>query len=274
MRYLRIVTIVIFLAALALGGWTEYKLSQRDSVSPEIYSSIEELHLSVQDDDGMLLKGLTASDDRDGDLTDKILVEKVSRFKNPGECEVSYVVFDSESNFCRYQRTVKYDDYKSPRLRLKQPLMYRLGEQIAIMDRFELIDCLDGDITYKLKLESSNVPDDKVGVYEIEVLATNNYGDDIYAKIPLNIGVYSADAPIIELKEYLVYTEVGAHFDPLSYIESVRDVENKPISVSEVKVQSRVDLTKSGGGQICYEVTDSRGVSGFMYLVVIVEGAR
>ena len=273
MRYLRIVTILIFLAACALLCWTLYTLSSQDTVAPQITDTVGELHLKVSDDASLLLKGLTAKDDRDGDLTDRILVERTSRFSQPGVCQVSYVVFDNSENFCRYQRTVVYDDYVSPKLQLEQPLMYRMGEQISIMDRIRLYDSIDGDITHALKLESSNVPDNTTGVYEIELSATNNFGDSIYARIPLNIVVYSVDAPKIGLTEYLVYTKAGAAFDPLAYVESVQDREGQSISKDEIKVISQVDLSKPGGGQICYEVTDQRGVVGVTYLTVIVEEA-
>ena len=271
MRYLRIVTILIFVAACGLLGWTLYQVSLMDIVAPQIVDSVGELHLQVSAEDGALLQGLTATDDRDGDLTDRIMVERISRFSQPGVCQVSYVVFDSGNNFSRYQRTVVYDDYVSPRVQLQQPLMYRLGEQIAIMDRIRLYDCLDGDITYALKLESSNVPEDTVGVYEIELRATNHYGDEIYAKIPLNIGTYSADAPQVQLTEYLAYTQAGEEFSPLDYVESVTDRTGASIPADQLKVISQVDLSKPGGGQICFEATDERGVTGVAYLTVIVE---
>ncbi|MBO5868068.1 MAG: hypothetical protein J6Q54_04060, partial [Oscillospiraceae bacterium] len=157
------------------------------------------------------------------------------------------------------------------RLQLEKPLMYRMGEQISIMDRIHLYDYLDGDITYALKLESSNVPSDATGVYEIEVYATNNYGDSIYAKIPLNIGVYSADAPQIQLKQYLAYTKAGADISPLSYVEAVEDVTGSSIPAEQIKVTNMVDLSTPGYGQICFEVVDQRGVTGITYLTVIVE---
>ena len=271
MRYLRLVTILIFVAACALLGWTLYQVSLMDTVSPQITDSVGELHLQAAADDTALMEGLTATDDRDGDLTDRIMVERISRFSQLGVCQVSYVVFDTAHNFCRYQRTVIYDDYVSPRVQLTQPLMYRLGEQISIMDRIRLYDCLDGDITYALKLESSNVPDNTVGVYEIELRATNYYGDEIYAKIPLNIGNYSADAPQIQLTEYLAYTRVGDDFSPLDYVESVTDRTGASSPVDQLKVISQVDLSKPGGGQICFEATDERGVTGVSCLTVIVE---
>ena len=271
MRYLRIVTITIFVVACAVLCCTLYSVASRDFVKPQITDSVGNLHLKVSDDRQLLMKGLTATDDRDGDLTDRILVERISRFSSPGVCQVSYVVFDSGNNFCRYQRTVTYDDYVSPRLQLDGALMYRMGEQISILDRIHLYDCLDGDITHNLKLESSNVIDSAIGVYEIELHATNNYGDNVYAKIPLNVVGYSADAPQIRLKQYLAYANVGDELSPLSYVESVNDIKGRAISINRIKVTTQVDLSKAGGGQICYEVTDQKGVTGITYLTVIVE---
>ena len=271
MRYLRLAIILIFVVACAVLCWTLYSLSLQDTTAPQIMDSVGELHLSVTEGSDALMKGLSAVDDSDGDLTELILVERVSRFSQPGVCQVSYVVFDKSNNFCRYERTVIYDDYVSPKLQLEQPLMYHMGEQIAVMDRIRLQDCLDGDITHKLKLETSNVSDETVGVYEIELHATNSYGDRIYAKVPLNIGIYSADMPKIQLKQYLAYVKVGESFDPLAYVESVKDKTGAPISVDQIKLLTQVDLSKPGGGQICFEVTDQRGVTGLTYLTVIVE---
>ena len=271
MRYLRIFTIVFFLGACSLFGWTLHVVSQQDTANPEISDSIGELHLQVSEDPSSLLKGLTASDNKDGDLTEQIMVERHSRFIEPGVCNVSYVVFDHSSNFCRYERTVIYDDYQPPRLHLDMPLLYRTGETIFLLDRFRLYDCIDGDITHKLKLESSNVADGEEGIYEIELRATNNYGDNVYAKVPINIADYSANAPLITLTQYLVYTKVGQAVDPLTYVKSVVNSEGAPMSVSDIRFISQVDLSKSGGGQIRLEVTDDKGITGVTYLTVIVE---
>ena len=271
MRYLRLATIFIFIVACAVLCWTLYSLSLQDTTAPQITDSLGDLHLSVTEDSNALLKGLTAADDWDGDLTDRILVERVSRFSEPGVCQVHYVVFDSGNNFCRYQRTVTYDDYVSPRLELEKPLLYRQGEQISIIERVRLMDCIDGDISHMLKIEASNVPGDTAGIFEIEFYAINSYGDEIFARVPLNIYAYSADAPQIQLKQYLAYTTAGEDFSPLAYLESVQDKTGASIPVNQVKVFNQVDLTKPGGGQVCFEVTDQFGVTGLTYLTVIVE---
>ena len=120
-------TILLFVVACAVFCWTVYGYSLRDTVVPQITDSVGDLHLSVAENSDALMKGLTAADDRDGDLTDRICVERMSRFSQPGVYQVSYVVFDNSHNFSRYERTVIYDDYISPRLQLEQPLMYHMG---------------------------------------------------------------------------------------------------------------------------------------------------
>ena len=271
MRHLRIITVLIFVLSCAMLCFTLYAVTSQDTIPPVITDSVGDLHLKVSYDPQLLTQGLTATDDRDGDLSDRIMVERVSRFSQPGVCQVSYVVLDSNNNFCRYQRTVIYDDYTSPRLHLELPLMYQRGEQISILGRLRLYDCLEGDITHALKLESSNVPDNATGVFEIELFASNSYGDSIYAKVPVNIGVYSADAPRIRLKQYLAYIKAGQVFSPLSYVEEVEDINGNLIPIEQIKVTTMVDPTVPGYGQVCYEVTDTRGVTGMVYMTVIVE---
>ena len=271
MRYLRIGTIIVFIAALVALCVTVVAVTRTDRVAPVITDEIGTLHLKAADEDTMLLQGLHATDDRDGDISHKIVVERVSRFSEPGVCKVSYVVYDSNHNLCRYQRTVCYDDYTAPRLSLEKPLVYHAGDDIVFMDRLKLTDCLDGDLTYKLKLESSNVVYSEVGVYEIEVSAVTNYGDEVYARLPVNIITYAAQAPVISLKQNLVYVKKGEPFDPKEYITDVKDCNGFPIDVSAVFVFSQVNTAEVGAGQVRMETTDGYGRTGVTYLTVIVE---
>ena len=271
MRFLRVIIVIIFLGSVVLLGWTIENVLKKDTIPPKITDEVGELHVGVKDDKKAWLKGLSANDDRDGDITDKILIERVSRFLEPGKCQVNYVVFDQGNNFSRHQRDIYFDDYQSPRLSLDKPLMYRSGEHIMFTDRLHLWDSIDGDLDYKIKIESSNVRNSEVGVYEIELHAVTNYGDEVRTRIPVNIVDYSTDGPEIELKQYLAYVKKGEFFDPLSYVTSVVDTDGGEIDKSLISIHSQVDFSKVGGGQICLEVTNSKGFRGSTYLTIIVE---
>lgn len=271
MRYLRIGTLIAFVAALVLLGYTGYRVSLKDVTAPVIEDSIGELHINSRQDEAALLQGLTATDDRDGDITDRILVERISHFTQSGSCKVSYVVFDSSNLVGRYERTVVYDDYTLPRLSLEKPLVYYEGNEITFMDRLRLTHVLEGDISHKLRLEASNVDPSEVGVYEIQVRARTAYGEEVYARLPLNVITYSAEAPIINLKQNLVYVKLGEPFDAKDYVLDVKDCNKNDIDINAVFVYRQVDLEKPGYGQVRMEVTDQWGHRGITYLTVIVE---
>ena len=270
MRYLRLCTILVFVAACILTGWSVYQDFTVDRTPPEIVDNLGPISVSVADPENALLQGLTASDNRDGDLTDKIIVEHISGFSDFGVVSVDYVVFDQACNLGRYTRTVTYKDYASPRLYLKSPLLYRVGEDIAIMDKLKLVDCLGGDITHRLKIQTSNVNDSQAGQYEFTASAVTDMGDEVLVRLPVNILSYDAEAPIIELSEYLVYTKVGESFSPAQYITSVKDMHGFTINISEVFIFSQVNLDQPGGGQYRMEVIDGNGRKGYAFLSVIV----
>ena len=172
---------------------------------------------------------------------------------------------------CRYERKVIYDDYTPPRISLEKPLVYFEGQEISFMDRLKLTHALEGDISHKLRLEASNVDSSEIGTYEIQLRAVTVYGEEIYAKLPINVISYSSEAPIINLTQNLVYLKVGQPFDPKNYVLNVKDCNKNEIDVNAVFVYRQVDLEQPGYGQIRMEVTDQWGHKGVTYLTVIVE---
>ena len=270
MRYLRLATFLIFAVACILSGWTAYQDLTLDKTPPVIIDNLGPISVSVADSNEILLQGLTATDNRDGDLTDKMIIERISRFSEKGVANVDYVVFDQAGNLCRYSRTVTYQDYSSPRLHLESPLLYQVGEDIAIMDKLKLVDCLGGDITHKLKIQSSNVNDSQAGQYEFTASAVTDMGDEVFVRLPVNIMSYDAAAPVIQLSEYLVYTKAGEPFAPLDYITEIKDRNGFSINISEVFLFCQVDLSQPGSGQYRMEVIDGYGRKGYAFLSVIV----
>lgn len=271
MRYLRLGTLIAAMAALVLLGYTVAAVLQQDTTAPAMEDAIGELHLNHIEDRSALLAGLTATDDRDGDITDRILVERISHFTEAGACNVSYVVFDSSNNICKYDRKVVFDDYTVPRLSLEKPLVYYEGSEITFMDRLRLEHMLEGDISHKLRLEASNVNSSEVGTYEIQVRARTAYGEEVYARLPLNVITYNSEAPIINLKQNLVYVKMGQPFDPKDYVLDVKDCNKNEINLDAVYVFRQVDMSKPGYGQVRMEATDQWGHRGVTYLTVIVE---
>lgn len=271
MKFIRILIVIIFIAVV--GAWSvNVVLSKtvKDHTPPVITSDRDVLELSVKDDRSKLLTGLTATDDRDGDLTSEILVGTHSRFISEGVCDITYLVFDANKNVGKFTRRTKYTDYTEPVFSLKEPLMFKSGDTVSMFTKISLTDCLDGDISSKVKIVVNDVDNSKLGTYYVTFEASNSYADVVNRKLPVNIVNDTADSPHIELTDYLIYVNVGDTIQPQKYIKSVTDKYDSNIGSDKVEINSMVDTKTPGVHQVAYSYTDSRGLTGHSFLIVIV----
>ena len=81
---------------------------------------------------------------------------------------------------------------------------------------------------------------------------------------------YNCDQERIQLSEYLIYVKKGTLLAPEKYIEKVTNRVGKEEGMDKVKITREVDLTKTGTGQICYELLEGEDVVYATYLTVIV----
>lgn len=271
MKFIRILIMIVFIAVV--GAWSvNVVLSKtvKDHTPPVITSDRDMLELSVKDDRSKLLTGLTATDDRDGDLTSEILVGTHSRFISEGVCDITYLVFDANKNVGKFTRRTKYTDYTEPVFSLKEPLMFKSGDTVSMFTKISLTDCLDGDISSKVKIVVNDVDNSKLGTYYVTFEASNSYADVVNRKLPVNIVNDTADSPHIELTDYLIYVNVGDTIQPQKYIKSVTDKYDSNIGSDKVEINSMVDTKTPGVHQVAYSYTDSRGLTGHSFLIVIV----
>ncbi len=222
MKVFRIGWLVVCAAAVLLYGW--YRIEERrtlDTAGPMISFEEEELTVSIRDEEDALLRGVTAMDAKDGDVSDSLAVESISHFFTDKTRQVTYVAFDGDNHVTRKQRKIRYRDYNPPRFLLKRSVRIPAGESVNLTNMVEAYDCLDGDITGKLRVTAQeDYSSYTTGSYEVEFQVTNSAGDTSY--LPLTLQVY--DSLTIEarmlLSEYLVYYE-GRPLDYLSRIQGV-----------------------------------------------------
>ena len=129
MRKFQICIILLFIASIGLFGFTRVELKMTtQNQSPVIAlqeGEAEVFSISTSAEETDLLQGITATDPEDGDLTDEVMVERISPLTDDHTCEVTYAVFDSQGKSGSFTRTVKYSDYVSPKIDLKEPLVFR-----------------------------------------------------------------------------------------------------------------------------------------------------
>ena len=199
------------------------KTIKKDSAGPVIQCDKETITVSIEDPESALLKGVTARDKKDGDLTDSILVEKLSGLYDGNKRTVTYVAFDSDNHISKLERKVIYSDYTSPRFALSGSLRFRTGETVDINKIVSVEDCIDGKLTNKVKIMMDATINSRLpGVYNLTYEVTNSAGDT--QKLPVQVEIYETNRNEIDLNlsTYLIYYDgtVPAYKDYLKSVKS------------------------------------------------------
>ncbi len=236
-----LLVILLTLLLIATVGFLLFILRERAMASdkpPVISCSSDSIHVSINAANDELLAGVTAFDAEDGDLTDRIVIESISRFVEKGKSIITYAVFDSHSHVATVSRDLYFTDYTSPRFELTNALEFTTASSVNPLKFVKAYDCIDGDISAKISVSTVN-PDDylsTVGSHAVEFRVTNSYGD--IATLTADIVVTNKTStemkytPVINLSTYLVYIDRGEIIDPVDYVEGIT-ILDKTISVSE-----------------------------------------
>lgn len=263
LKTILIICLVLVTAAFAAGQ--VYSRVVTDTVPPVITLDSDSITVSVEDGRDALLRGVTASDAKDGDLTGQIIVSGVSKLISNNTAKVSYMVFDKAGNMASATRYVVYSDYHRTRFMLITPLVYSLGETVSITGRLQAQDAVDGDITSSIRVLSSDIISSTEGVYNLTLQVINSLGDTAQVTLPVTIRAEADGDSAVKLRRYLVYVGLGDNFEPRNYIESV-----SAGSVSDVRIDSNVDTQSAGCYLVTYTVT-SGGRSSSALMTVVVE---
>lgn len=283
MKRNNILLLTVFAVAVGLFGayriWIHNRL---DTAGPVITISEELLEISVTDPEEALMQGVTAVDERDGDVTAGILVESVYGITEDNLTTVTYAAFDSAGNVSKAERQVRYVDYESPRFVLNGTLCFPGGSSFDLMEYVGAVDVLEGDISRRVRasLISDTKSIDQVGSHTVRFQVTNALGDTAEADLPVEVydpEWYTAD---VELGEYLVYLKVGDKFDPNEYLETFV-VRGDAIDISRripedvyCNVDNRVSTRRPGIYEVTYTLSKNENLvtfSGQAVLIVIVQ---
>lgn len=200
--------------------------------------------------------GLRATDEIDGDITDKITVEfnDVDTSK-PGAYLVTYKVVNSyeESD----EKTIEVIVYTKPTITAHNvaikkdlafdPLNY---EPIGL----KATDPIDGDITDKVTVASNNVDTSKPDKYHVAYKVVNSYGKSDEKTI--EVVVYTK--PTLEAHD--VEVKKDTVFDPLNYepiaLKATDQIDGD--ITDKITVESdNVDTSKPGEYHVTYKVVNS-----------------
>ncbi len=275
MRIFKYAVIVLFSILFVVYTWNWYQdKTNEDNSGPIIQLGSKQIDVSVKSEDSELIKDVIATDEKDGDITSKIVVESISKFIDKKEhiCNITYAVADSDNHVVKATRRIHFTDYRSPRFVLRQPLSFNTGSDIGVEEVIGAEDVYDGDISSKVKILSRTVSTNVSGDNTVTAQVTNSLGDTVKLKAMVNISQENNLSPKIHLKENIIYLKKGDKFNASDYVASAEDNNGKKISTGDVKVTgSSVSTKKAGCYFVEYTVTDGDDNKGTAYLTVVVE---
>jgi hypothetical protein len=291
MKLLRIAGLIVFLLSAAVfTGYEGYKSRYKDLKGPVISFQTESIQASVNTPEAELLQDVKAYDDKDGDVTKSVIIEEISKFISPGKRIITYAAFDKTNNITKKERLLIYTDYIPPRFALSQPLSFIIGEYDDIIQDLTVSDCIDGDITRKIRYtQSDDYFGESEGSYEVEFQVTNSAGDvsALSAMVDFHYPSYinQDEIPVILLNNYLVYLKAGEVFNPIDYLEGIRfgqkeysfrnqqsfSFNGQTLSMDMIQISSDVDMNQPGSYEVEYSLSTSDGFTGRTKLLVIVE---
>lgn len=284
--------LLLMLIALCIVVFLGYRMLDRirtDSRPPEIAVDSSPLEISMADPQEALLAGVTATDKQDGNVSDSLIVEKVSILDHTGRLSVSYAAFDESGNVAKAQREARYTDYTAPRFTLQTPLLYRYGSTFDILSTVGATDIVDGNIQHRIRATAmDNTAISAMGIHDVQFQVSNSLGDTVTLVLPVEVydpQAYDAD---LKLNQYLVYLGTGDSFRAEDYLDSFT-CSSKSATLDgslprdfSLKTVGTVQTDTAGVYPVEYRVTyternelnpyANREFTGYSKLIVVVEG--
>ncbi|MBR3241075.1 MAG: hypothetical protein IKF90_00015 [Parasporobacterium sp.] len=300
LRKSRTFVVIFFIISVAI--FVMFNLARAastDRTIPVIEMDSESVTVSVEDGDEAILKGVTAMDGKDGDITENLFIESRTTFLEKGRFEVTIAVADKDNHINKATREVIYSDYRSPQFSLTNPLKFQTTKEseddLNIARGLSAKDVIDGNISNKIKISSEySINSFNTGDYYMEFIVSNSMGDTI--RLPVTVTIYSSSQesglPQIILTKYLVNTTVGQAVDILSLIEQINyhnstyrrgedgnyyngefssDGNAIMISSDSIQIESNIDWNTPGTYEVKIIFSDeSNGLSNFVRCYIVV----
>lgn len=253
----KLVGIMIFLCVV-LAGTIVYIRGQADHIGPEITDSGSEITVYTPDvTDADLLEGMSAIDEKDGDVSDTLTVESVYSVDD-SSVVVTYAAKDNDNNITKYKRTMEAE----------MP-----AEDPDSDDSDE--DETDGEASDGTEAQETEADGEAGGETDEAVTPTPEQDEAEVLKQEQEAEAESMPEqnPRIYLTEYLVRIPVGGSWNPLDYVSEITDDQDDMYALwRKIQVADEVSTAAAGTYECTYYVVDSQNnVSNNAVIKVIVE---
>lgn len=236
-------------------GWTlakapnvsvEKRYSKAENTAPIITATNKTIVQGTKFD---YKNGVTAKDNEDGDITDKIkVVEETVKIDVVGTYQVTYQVTDKNNTTTTKTITVTVTENKKPVITADDKEVIE-NRELEELEGVSATDEEDGKLEVKVK--NSTVKLDEPGIYEITYEATDTYKQTTEKTI--KVTVIKDEAPVINVEDKTITQ--GTKFNPLEGVTAEDKEEGK---IKDIKViKNDVKEKEIGEYEVTYKATDS-----------------
>lgn len=232
----RLITIVLLLGCVAVGAVGVLTYKKQDRTAPVITVSDKKMSYTAGDPYDQLLEGITATDNKDGDLTDEVFVDRVVPTSKK-KAVVYYGVMDKSNNVGTARKTVTYHGENN---------MGSDAEDIAPADNADAENATQPD--QSADQEEKDADKQQADQQADQPDATT---DDLKA---------NGEKPAMSLTATSETIARGSNFNATSMVKDVvDDKDDRDTLFRQLHVDGTYDTTKSGTYELTYYVQDSDG---------------
>lgn len=229
----KVVTGILAAAGAVLLGASLVVMTGQDRTPPVIKVGKAELTYTEGDSYDGLLADVTAKDDKDKDLTDKVFVDRIITTADGGHAVVIYGAIDSSNNVATVKRTVNY---------VAEPGAEKTKEEEASQEEQK------DDASKEQQVEEDKKQEEKKEEPKEE------------QKEEKGELVPNGKSPAIRLKANSATIKAGGAFDALSYVENiVDDSDSRDELYKHIHIDGKYNTKTPGTYTMKYYATDKNG---------------
>lgn len=219
------ITIFLMIATLVLGFMSVTSILAEDRKAPEITVPQADMVYYELDDQSTLLAGVTAIDNKDGDISSQVRIYDVAVIDGNQRALVTYAVYDSSYNLGKATKVVSYVSGKNG--------PGNEEEEVSIVDMVE-------DATEDTTEETTETTTEAPG-FEDPVMESD--GD-----------------PVIKLVTHYETIEVGGYFYSMDYVDDmVDDYDDEDYLYANTYMDGYYDVDEEGEYELTFYCVDSDG---------------
>ena len=227
--------ILILMGCLIITAGVAYLVYTTDRDGPVIQmDESTDLTYTEGQDKEELLKGITAIDKKDGDVSDTLMVESVVPALSGDKATVTFVAVDKHNNVTKYQCEINYQG--------------AAGAE-------------NNDTEAPREDQNTETPDTEEETPEAQETggapeAQDTTGDETEAAI----SQLPEGSPAFRLTEHQITLKIGTKFNYMDYIREITDdKDSREDLYRKIHVSGEVKTSQAGTYEVSYSVTDSDG---------------